>query len=76
MEVLFSQDTPENAEELTNSKWFEKLEKYLSSIETRIRLTTPNNFRLKNVKTKIPAYIPIGINPAITPKIEYSAISI
>ena len=62
--------TPENAEELTNSKWFEKLEKYLSSTETRIRLTTPNNFRLKNVKTKIPAYIPIGINPAITNLIQ------
>ncbi len=62
--------TPENAEELTNSKWFEKLEKYLSSTETRICLTTPNNFRLKNVKTKIPAYIPIGINPAITNLIQ------
>ena len=62
--------TPELAASLTNSKWFEKLEKYLSSTETRIHLTTTNNFRLKNAKSKLSAYIPIGINPAITTLIQ------
>ncbi len=62
--------TPEKAFELTNSKWFDKLEKYLSITDTRIKLITTNNFRQKNVKTKLPDYIPIGINPSITKLIQ------
>ncbi len=62
--------SPEKAVELTTSKWFDKLDKYLATSETRIKLTTTNNFRLKTVKTKLAAYIPIGINPAVTNLIQ------
>ena len=42
--------TAETALELTNSKWFEKLDKYLqTSPDCRVKLTTPNDFRTKNV---------------------------
>lgn len=59
--------TAETALELTNSKWFEKLDKYLqTSPGCRVKLTTPNDFRTKNVKTKIQSYIPVGISNEIS----------
>lgn len=59
--------TAETALELTNSKWFEKLDKYLqTSPDCRVKLTTPNDFRTKNVKTKIQSYIPVGISNEIS----------
>ena len=43
----------ETALELTNSKWFEKLDKYLQSTpDCRIKLTTPNNFRIHNISQR------------------------
>ena len=57
----------EKALELTNAKWFEKLDKYiLSNPDCRIKLTTPNNYRTHNVKTKIQSYIPVGISNTIS----------
>ena len=57
----------ETALELTNAKWFEKLDKYLQTTpDCRIKLTTPNNFRTKNVKTKLQSYIPVGISNEIS----------
>ena len=57
----------EKALELTNAKWFEKLDKYiLSNPDCRIKLTTPNDYRTHNVKTKIQSYIPVGISNTIS----------
>ena len=57
----------ETALELTNSKWFEKLDKYLQSTpDSRIHLTTPNNYRTRNIKTKVQSYIPVGISNEIS----------
>ena len=57
----------EKALELTNAKWFEKLDKYiLSNPDCKIKLTTPNNYRTHNVKTKIQSYIPVGISNTIS----------
>lgn len=57
----------ETALELTNSKWFEQLDKYIQSTpDCKIKLTTPNNFRTHNVKTKLQSYIPVGISTEIS----------
>ncbi len=57
----------ETALELTNNKWFEKLDKYLQTTpDCRIKLTTPNDFRIHNVKTKLQSYIPVGISTEIS----------
>jgi len=51
---------------LLESKWFEALSEYISNNpESRIKLTTPNLYRQHAIKTKIPAYIPVGISATI-----------
>ncbi len=61
----------ETALELTNTKWFEKLDKYLlSNPDSNIKLTTPNNYRTHNVKAKIQSYIPVGISAGISNLIQ------
>lgn len=51
--------------ELTESKWFETLHKYLKeNSDSKIKLSTPNEYR-KIAKIKIPAYITTGMNSSI-----------
>lgn len=56
----------ETAASLLEAKWFEKLSHYFTeNTESRVKLTTPNLFRQQAVKSKLPAYIPVGISPEI-----------
>jgi len=61
----------ETALNLTNTKWFEQLDKYIQSTpDCKIKLTTPNDFRTHNVKTKLQSYIPVGISTEISNVIQ------
>ena len=62
--LSLSQD---KAAALIETKWFEKLSDYLTkNPDKNICLSTPNLYRLHGVKTKISAYIPVGISPEIS----------
>ena len=62
--LTLDQDT---AASLLESKWFEKLSLYFAeNPDSRVKLTTPNLFRQHSSKTKIPSYIPVGINSEVT----------
>ena len=62
--IMLDQETAAN---LTSAKWFEKLLAYFTENEnTKVRLTTPNLYRQQATFTKIPLYIPVGLNSEIT----------
>ena len=64
MVIMLDQETAAN---LTSAKWFEKLLAYFTENEnTKVRLTTPNLYRQQATFTKIPLYIPVGLNSEIT----------
>ena len=59
--------TPEEAAKLNDSKWFEKLGKYIDNDKDgRVKLTTLNTFRTNGIKYKIPSYIPVGISEEVS----------
>ena len=61
----------ENIINLTENKWFEKLDEYLKKNidKTPIKLTTIIEYK-KNIKIKVPAYISAGINASIAKWID------
>ena len=62
--IMLDQETAAN---LTSAKWFEKLLAYFTENQnTKVRLTTPNLYRQQATFTKIPLYIPVGLNSEIT----------
>lgn len=62
--ITLNQETAAN---LTSAKWFEKLLAYFTENQnTKVRLTTPNLYRQQATFTKIPLYIPVGLNSEIT----------
>ena len=65
--------TPQQAAKLNDSKWFEKLNKYISdSKDARVKLTTLNAFRTTGIKMKLPSYIPVGISDEVSKLIQQS----
>lgn len=62
--------THEKIIELTSSKWFDKLAQYIeNNPDSRIKFTTLTEYK-KNIKVKVPAYIPAGINGSVAKWID------
>ena len=63
--------TPKQAAKLNESKWFERLGKYIDeNKDGRVKLTTLNNYRTNGMKMKIPSYIPVGISDEVAQIIQ------
>ena len=62
--ITLNQETAAN---LTSTKWFDKLLAYFKeNTELKVRLTTPNLYRQQAAYTKLPLYIPVGLNSEIS----------
>jgi len=58
--------TQEDVVELTQSKWFEKFFALINDGNSNIKLTSNFEYKSKIAKTKIPAYIPVGISESVS----------
>ncbi len=66
--------TPQQCTKLNDTKWFEKLGKYIDdNKEGRIKLTTLNAYRTSGIKIKISSYIPVGISDDISKVIQLAS---